>query len=265
MRRLIFRPDIPALAPSRGEAFSILAGKPLGVSSDVMPLPTQLNVVSTHSNAINCSDSYGRRWTLIADPIDFLPRTVLLDVLPEVKHRDLLHIDLTKTEAIFQTGLRCTKIWNRWHNLIEEWSDFLYEEELLQLHSHIESGEPLHTLSGLGPGLTPAGDDFITGWLTAKHCSGSPDARFEIRGFCESWSPHSTNWFSQWMVKDAVRGRIWRRGTALVTAMERGSGAVGALNDILAWGHTSGRAWLAGFAQGFAAHDAAKEMVACRK
>lgn len=257
MIRLNFRPAVPAFASPRGGGLSIISGKSLGVSSDVPPFPALLNVVSTHSNAINCSDAHGRRWTVIADPIDFLPRTILLDTLPEVKQRDFLLIGHNKREPIFQPRLCCTKVGNRWRDLIEEWGNFLYEDELIQLLPHIESGVGLHMISGLGPGFTPAGDDFITGWITAKYCSGSRDSRSEIRQFYGSWNPHSTNWFSQWMIRDAANGRIWRRGAALIAAMERGSGAISALNDILAWGHTSGRAWLAGFAHGFAAHIAA--------
>lgn len=265
MRCLDFRPAIPALTSQRDWDLPIFACNALGASSDILPFPALLDVVSTHSNAINCSDASGRRWTVITDPIDFLPRAILLDVLPNVKRGDLLFIDLTKTKAVFQARLHYTKIGDCRRDLIEEWNDFLYEDELVLLWSQLERGEPVHGLSGLGPGFTPAGDDFITGWITARRCSGSQDARFEVRQFYESWNPHCTNWFSQWMIKDAARGRIWQRGAALIAAMGRGYGIAGALNDILTWGHTSGRAWLAGFAHGFATSHTPKEMISCKK
>lgn len=267
MRHLSFKQATPAFISRGGTGFFIPAGKPRGISSDVPPFPVYLTVVSTHSQAVNCSDARNRRWTLITDPDDFFPRSVLLRDLPKLQPGDPLFIDLSGTPAVFKTRLRGVKIGERWRGLIGEWLSFT-GDELELLRFCIETGAPLHRLSGLGAGFTPAGDDFITGWLTGKRCLRAQTAREDISDFYRNWDQDSTTWFSKWMIRDAARGRIWRRGAALLEAMESG-GVTRALNDILAWGHTSGPAWLAGFAYGFTGGEASgsrvKEMISCKK
>lgn len=268
MRCLNARQAVTASFSRGNEDFIVPAGKTLGVSSDVLPLPRRLKVVSTHSNAVNCSDLRGRRWTFITDPVDFLPRSVLTSTLPDARRGEHLFIDLSVPKVSFQTRLLCVKVEEKMRGMIGEWLGFLDCDEMAPLHLSIASGGPVYMLSGLGPGFTPAGDDFITGWITAKHCDGSRRACTEVRHFYENWNADGTTWFSKWMIKDAARGRIWRRGAALIRAIGRGICAADALNDIFNWGHSSGRAWLAGlaygFAQGSASHGAVKEMVLCR-
>lgn len=241
----------------------IPTGSFLGASSDVRLTRTYLTTVSVHENAINCSDAEGRRWTLLTCFEDFLPRSVLFETLPPVRRGDSFLIDLDNSPVLFQANFQPQPTGQRWVGLINEWVSLLDTYELSDLYPAFERGEQLYALSGLGPGFTPAGDDFITGWITSKLNIGSA-ALPEIYAFYERWNPENTTWFSAWMIKDALHGRIWRRGAVLSRALACGAGVPGAVADILNWGHTSGRAWLAGFACGFISSVKSKEMVLCR-
>jgi hypothetical protein len=60
-----------------------------------------------------------------------------------------------------------------------------------------------------------------------------------------------TSWLSASILRDAREGRTWARGKGLLEAMGRGDGEAvlrhaGGIGD---FGHTSGRAWLAGLAR----------------
>lgn len=228
----------------------IPAGSFLGVSSDVSQVRTYLTVVSVHEGAVNCSDTEDKRWTLLTCSADFLPRSVLFETMPSVCRGDSLLIDLDNSPVLFQAHFQPEPTSQRWAGLVDEWISLLETDELSGLRLALERGDPLHALSGLGPGFTPAGDDFIAGWITSK-LNLSAKALPEIYAFYERWNPQQTTWFSAWMIKDALHGRIWRRGAILSQALAHGGGVPNAVADILNWGHTSGRAWLAGFACGF--------------
>lgn len=241
----------------------IPAGSFLGVSSDIRQGRTYLTAVSVHEGAVNCSDVEGKRWTFLTCSADFLPRSVLFETLPPVCRGDSLLIDLDNSPVLFQAHFRPESTGQRWTGLIGEWTSLLEAYELSDLRLALEREEPLYALSGLGPGFTPAGDDFITGWITSKLNLGT-EALPEIRAFYERWNPEQTTWFSAWMIKDALHRMIWRRGAILSRALAHGAGVPNAVADILSWGHTSGRAWLAGFACGFISREQSKEMVLCR-
>lgn len=230
---------------------SVLPLTILGISSDVKPLPVGLTVVSLHRGAINCSDLSGRRWTLLSDNKDFLPRSILVGSIPAAARGDCFTADLSGSAISFRSRVLPAPAASRWRGLIGEWVNFLGDRDLNPLYYAIKRNEPIHALTGLGPGLTPAGDDFITGWITAKLSRKKGRAPVEARGFYERWNQKATTWFSRWMIKDALRGRIWRRGAVLLNEMAAGGNVAGAVSGILDWGHTSGRAWLAGFARGF--------------
>ena len=135
---------------------------------------------------------------------------------------------------------------------MREWRGIACDPDLEALAGEIKTA-PRHRLSGLGPGLTPAGDDFITGWASAVVMADTAGARTQIGFFLKNWRPGKTTWFSKWMIIDALDGKIWKRGKDLISALaeddaERLTNAAG---KITGWGHTSGRAWLCGFASGY--------------
>lgn len=257
---------IPIPPTGGGAEILISADNVKGITSDArIPIPC-LAAVSVHPDAINCSDGLGRRWTLLTCARDLLPRSALLNTLPSVVRGDLLSVDFSNAPVLFRTRRANTVDIERWSGLTGEWVDLLNDGGLAALRTAVEGGYPLPMLSGLGTGFTPEGDDFITGWITAKLSTKAWSALAEVRLFYESWDQEGTTWFSKWMIRDAARGRIWRRGALLLEAMEdgRGKDAADAAADILNWGHTSGRAWLAGLAFGFMPGEARKGMISCK-
>ena len=225
----------------------------LGVSRDTPPEMLSLDVVSVHSVAINCADERERRWTLIADEVEFQPRTILVEKLPSLKQGETITVDASFSPRVFDPRFRQeTCVLERWFPLLREWAEFVDEPELeiLEREANVSN---MAALSGMGPGLTPAGDDFIAGWLTALRSGWTIGARKKIRTFYAEWRPEETTWLSKWMIIDAMRGKIWRRGRDLLRALkqEEGKFLTDRVLEILNWGHTSGRAWLAGLAKGF--------------
>jgi len=73
-----------------------------------------------------------------------------------------------------------------------------------------ECMDTLTPLIGLGPGLTPAGDDLITGFMVALHAASeiSGDAALclkLIQSQIELWSKKTTD-ISRWALLDAAKG-----------------------------------------------------------
>lgn len=225
----------------------------LGASRDTPRRILHLEVVSLHSDVVNCADERKMRWTLIADAAEFQPRSILIRTLPALRRGERITVNAPDLPLLFDPrivrGLRARA---RWHPLLREWADFICEPELKLLRRGAARSK-FAELSGMGPGLTPAGDDFIAGWITAARCDAPASAREKVRSFYMKWQPERTTWFSRWMISDAVRGKIWKRGKDLLSALagEEGEVLANAALAILNWGHTSGRAWLAGLAKGF--------------
>ena len=173
--------------------------------------------------------------------------------LPALRPGETIALELTGSPGLFDPKLRPKiSVSRRWFPLLSEWADLIHDPELENLGRGLER-DGIEKLSGMGPGLTPAGDDFIAGWIAALRSVASPEARRVIREFCAAWRPGKTNWLSKWMILDAIRGRTWKRGKDLLSAMGRNDGeaTAEAAAKILNWGHTSGKAWQAGFARGF--------------
>ncbi|MDR1943822.1 MAG: DUF2877 domain-containing protein [Synergistaceae bacterium] len=212
-------------------------------------------MAEVHSSAVNCFDGRSRRWTLITDEREFQPRSVLVEKLPEVAGGSGLALELRGARILFDAKQLSIRPNPRWSGIVREWFSLLDDPALSSLREGVHSVRDLTELSGLGPGLTPAGDDYIAGWMTAVRCAPSErsSARLLVRSFCSGWSPERTTPLAGWMIKDAARGRIWRRGKTLLASLE-GSDAsrlLSAAGEILSWGHTSGMAWLAGLSAGF--------------
>ena len=229
----------------------------VGVSNDTPCRSLTLEIVSVYLAAVNCSDSEKRRWTLIMDEAEFLPRSILTEKLPVLHPGERITLELTESAGLFDPKLRSrTCVSQRWFPLLLEWVDFIHEPEMGKLGRVAGSGH-IEKLSGMGPGLTPAGDDFIAGWIVALRSIASLGTRKKIREFCAAWQPEKTTWLSKWMVFDAIRGKTWKRGKDLLSTMSQNDSEATwkAVAAILSWGHTSGKAWLAGLARGFIEHS----------
>lgn len=101
-------------------------------------------------------------------------------------------------------------------------------------------------VAGLGPGLTPAGDDFLMGilyglWATQP---GSP----LIAAIAQAAMPHTTRLSAAWLAA-AGRGEATQAWHTLVQTLAAGDLAVMAVaaEKILNIGHSSGREALTGF------------------
>lgn len=196
-----------------------------------------LRAVSAHSTCINCADDADRRWSIITDERDFLPRSALVETLPKVSPGDEMILRTGESPVLFDPNRPDVQAGAEWNALYADWAAYIFDDDLAAIAENFSESR-LASLCGLGPGLTPAGDDFITGWITG---AGENSETIELF--------RATTWFSNCMIEDAINGKIWRRGRNLLQALgsNDASRICEAAGDILAWGHSSGRAWLAGF------------------
>lgn len=102
-------------------------------------------------------------------------------------------------------------------------------------------------LAGLGGGLTPAGDDFLVGvmlWTWLAHPRPAPICRV----IAEETAPRTTT-LSAAFLRAAARGECGAAWHRLLSALTAGTedGLATAVQDVLAYGATSGADALAGF------------------
>ncbi len=112
-------------------------------------------------------------------------------------------------------------------------------------------------LVGLGPGLTPAGDDLLGGALAALHAAG----RAGIAGTLAAWvlplAQHGTSRISRAHLACAARGETGEAVHGMLGALLAGGADLeDPLARVAAVGHTSGWDALAGAALAFTALDA---------
>lgn len=104
-------------------------------------------------------------------------------------------------------------------------------------------------LAGAGPGLTPAGDDVLAGFMLALALTGG-DVRAAWRAIAPAL-PASTP-IARAYLRAAARGECAEPLAAVLDAALRGDGEAAArlAPGVTAWGATTGPALLAGFAAG---------------
>lgn len=98
-------------------------------------------------------------------------------------------------------------------------------------------------LLGLGPGLTPAGDDLLTGLLVGL--AGRPDLREPLADAVVRHAPARTTWLSAELLRLAADGLAAPVVVAVADALAGHGGAdavARAVPPLLAVGHTSGPA-----------------------
>lgn len=105
-----------------------------------------------------------------------------------------------------------------------------------------------HTLAGLGPGLTPSGDDVLVGCLLALAALPDVDG-MSVREAIASSARHRTTHISTAYLDVAARGEGSEAWHHLVAAMSTSDAArvVGTARQVLAVGETSGSDMLGGF------------------
>jgi len=120
------------------------------------------------------------------------------------------------------------------------------EEELSDLLDKIDKPKKM---IGLGPGSTPAGDDFVVGLIMAFKLTGNDSNEL---GIDRNSLGRKTEWFSSEMIRDALDGKFWKRGIGLAHALAGDDVAkiLEKTGKIMECGYLSGKAWLAGLAYG---------------
>ncbi len=113
----------------------------------------------------------------------------------------------------------------------------------------------LSALVGLGAGLTPAGDDFIVGYLAAlwSRSYREPGITSLLRALAVTGGELSlhTNAISRQMLLDALQGHFAERLTEVVRCVGDGGGVAGASLRALKVGHSSGADALCGLLFGY--------------
>jgi hypothetical protein len=107
-------------------------------------------------------------------------------------------------------------------------------------------------LAGLGPGLTPAGDDYVLGVMAALWLLGERDPLPAIAAACAT----RTTLLSSAFLRAAAQGQFMEGWHHLAHALDRQDepGSRRAVRQIAAFGATSGRDSLAGFARVLLSH-----------
>lgn len=112
-------------------------------------------------------------------------------------------------------------------------------------------------LVGLGPGLTPAGDDLLGGALAALHAAGRADIAGTLAAWVLPLAQHGTSRISRAHLACAARGETGEAVHGMMGALLAGGADIeDPLARVAAVGHTSGWDALAGAALAFAALDA---------
>ena len=207
--------------------------------SSFMAQPKILTVRSLHKRTINLEDTDStRRWSLVTDSGDMGPRTFLTARLPSVFPGNELTILPNNPPEVYSPFFPSLKFNASFTGLAVRWRSFLAGE--LKILAKLAVEEDWYGMIGLGPGLTPAGDDYLSGFAAGIRVGGR---RWEFR---PNYS--RTSWLSGDMLKDALNGLVWRRAKDLLKALSGNSyiRVEDCAGEVERWGHTSGRAWLAG-------------------
>ena len=116
-------------------------------------------------------------------------------------------------------------------------------------------------LVGLGPGLTPSGDDFIAGYLAALWSRAGFDTGIDVilPSLADALAPLflRANAISRQMLGDAAHGRFAEHLVDVTVAISCGGDVVDATAHALASGHSSGADTLCGLLFGYAPDQAA--------
>lgn len=110
-------------------------------------------------------------------------------------------------------------------------------------------------LIGLGPGLTPSGDDLIAGLLMALHATRQRETAAALGAFVRATSPDATSALSRWLLEAAIAGHPSESMHLMLDALLTGDVAAlpGALARLERIGHSSGIDMLAGSLLGLTA------------
>jgi hypothetical protein len=107
--------------------------------------------------------------------------------------------------------------------------------------------ELLRPLIGLGPGLTPLGDDFISGFLTTICLlESNPEIRVEIHNAGMNLAGGNTTFYSKHQIAFACEGICLRSIFLLIQGLVSLSFDIDLADQVMNIGATSGFGWLSG-------------------
>lgn len=146
------------------------------------------------------------------------------------------------------------------------------EEHLARLVRGLETGNMTEVvgatrgLAGLGPGLTPAGDDILLGVMVAWQLTSRPSASSPLRLIARAAIPRTTRFSAAWL-RAAAEGAFAEPWHMLARALGTGDEAriAAAVNRILQTGATSGTFAMRGFLACSERSDGSREMVYFRE
>jgi len=129
---------------------------------------------------------------------------------------------------------------------------------MVHARSDEERANAARALVGLGPGLTPSGDDALVGWLCAVHAlmrgGGFPPDAVRLLAATIRDSLLRTGDISRHYLRHAAKGRVGPHLSALLSAVQSGNAAATAVavDEALALGATSGADGVLGLLTGLA-------------
>jgi hypothetical protein len=101
-------------------------------------------------------------------------------------------------------------------------------------------------LLGLGPGLTPSGDDLLCGALVALHATGQAAAAHDLQAAIDEAAPSATTELSRAFLRAAAEGQGCEALHATIIALLENQLVASHLEVLARIGHTSGWDALAG-------------------
>lgn len=128
-----------------------------------------------------------------------------------------------------------------------------------KFHEAWRSGErtalqiAIRGLCGLGPGLTPAGDDWLAGWLLGRHLAADQAELADLAGLIMAAAAGRTTTLARALLACAAAGEAdeaWHELLAALAEEAAGRRIGRAVACILGHGATSGATMLAGFLAG---------------
>jgi hypothetical protein len=215
----------------------------------------------------------GERLLVVGDATVDLGRAELWDARPDWDALRARRVRVVAAAHFARRQLRCTK-----RSAVQESTAGLQNGSLLkqagpaveaavaafqgvwQRGEHDELVAAARGLCGLGPGLTPAGDDWLAGWLLAQHLCSVPaglrptEDRRDLTVLIVRVAADRTTRLSRAFLACAAAGEADEDWHALVSALAEepmtSLPVCHSTNAILAHGATSGAAMLAGFFAG---------------
>ena len=132
------------------------------------------------------------------------------------------------------------------HLILKLWQNTeIFYKSLMSNWAHHKANLPVQDLIGRGPGLTPLGDDILTGALSALSLLGQPMPDI-------THALHLTNDISRQMLSDAAEGQIIESIISLMAALYNDQPIEQPVQELLKVGSMSGAAMLLGVIAGIA-------------